>query len=68
MKKDPLIPSPTLLIKLGSIAVHVEEYLSVFGDPLDKSAIDALLVDSEVKEWRKQMDAMAFLPVKRHND
>jgi len=64
-KPDPLAPAASLLIKLGSIAVHADEYLSPGGHPLDKVALDGLLRDPEVVAWRKAMDAMAFLPVKR---
>lgn len=62
---DPLKPSLSLLVKLGSIAVHVEEMLSPKGHDFDKTAIDSLLTDAEVIEWRKAMDNMAMLPVKR---
>lgn len=62
---DPLKPSASLLVKLGSIAVHVEELLSPSGHKVDKAALDTLLRDAEVIEWRKSMDAMALLPVKR---
>ena len=60
-----LAPSATTLIKLGSLAVHIEELLSPEGHELDRSAIEGLLSDPEVAEWLKGMDAMAFLPVKR---
>jgi hypothetical protein len=62
---DPLKPSPSLLVKLGSIAVHAEEYASPKGHPFDRDALKTLYADPEVIEWRKQMDAMAMLPVKR---
>lgn len=62
---DPRQPTLSLLIKLGSIAVHAEEYLSPNGHPFDKIALDNLLKDYEVKRWIEQMNAMAMLPVKR---
>lgn len=62
---DTLKPSVSLLVKLGSIVVHAEEYFSLGGHPYDKTALDGLLTDPEVREWRNQMDAMAFLPKKR---
>lgn len=62
---DPLKPQVTLLVKLGSLVVHVEEMLSAKGHHIDKTAIEGLLNDSEVKAWLKQMDKGAFLPVKR---
>lgn len=61
----PLKPSATLLIKLGSIIVHLEEYTSPNGHPLDKHTADQLLADKEVSEWLAAMTKMAFLPVKR---
>lgn len=63
--KDPLKPSAGLLCKLGSIAVHVEEMLSLKGHAFDRSAIESLLEDSEVKEWQKAMDKLALLPRRR---
>lgn len=62
---DPFKPSISLLVKLGSIAVHVEELLSTKGHDFDKRALDSLLTDPEVWEWRQQMDKMAMLPLKR---
>lgn len=62
---DPLTPPPALLVKLGSIAVHVEEYLSPHRHPFDKTAIELLLNDPDVKAWIVSMGA--FLPVKRNN-
>ena len=64
---DPLRPSAALLSKIGSIIVHLEEINSPSGHHFDKAALDALYDDEEVKEWLKQMDAMAMLPVKRNS-
>lgn len=65
MATDVLKPSPQLLIKLGSIIVHQQELNSPDGHYMDKSALDSLLEDEQVKEWMAGMDKMAFLPVKR---
>lgn len=65
MKTDPLKPTASLLVKIGSIMVHAEEFLSPKGHAFDKAALDGLLNDPEVVSWRKQMDAMAPLPLKR---
>lgn len=62
---DPLRPSAALLVKLGSIAVHAEEFLSAEGHEFDAATITGLLDDPEVREWRASMDAMSLLPVKR---
>ena len=61
----PFEPSKTLLIKLGNLAVHTEEMLSVKRHAFDVEVIKALLNDIEVKEWLKEMDKLALLPVKR---
>ncbi len=64
-KYDPLKPTTTLLIKLGSIVVHFEEMTLRKGHAFDKHALDSLLADPEVKEWFAAMNKMAFLPLKR---
>ena len=50
-----LVPNVALLCKLGSIVVHVDEYLSDSGHPLDL----------EVREWLEQMQELALIPVRR---
>lgn len=62
---DPFKPPITLLVKLGSIAVHLEEILSPSGHIFDRHALQTLWDDEEVKEWLAQMNKMAMLPVKR---
>ena len=57
-------PTDTLTIKLMSLAVHAEEYLET-GDPFDADAFQGLLLDPEIRDMRKKLDAMALLPVKR---
>lgn len=63
---NTLNPPPSLLIKLGSIIVHYQEYLSAHGHDFDKTTADSLSKDKEVSEWMKQMDKMALLPKKRN--
>lgn len=65
MKIDPLKPNATVLIKLGSIAVHVDEMLSAKGHDFDRHALDTVLYDAEITEWLKAMDKLSFLPLKR---
>jgi hypothetical protein len=60
-----LTPSPGLLCKLGSIAVHADELLSSDGHAFDKIALERLMADPEVVEWMAQMDAAAMLPKRR---
>jgi len=62
---EALKPEVTVLIKLGSIAVHADEYLSPKGHEFDVVALKALLEDPEIVEWLEEMNKMAFLPVKR---
>lgn len=62
---DPLKPSLTLLMKLGSIAVHAEEIISPGRHQFDIACTETLLSDPEIKEWIAAMDKMAFLPKKR---
>lgn len=64
-KETCLAPSATVLVKLGSIAVHVEEMLSKNGHEVDRIALDQLLADPELKVWMSAMNSMALLPVKR---
>lgn len=63
---DPLSPSPRLLCKLGSIAVHVEELLSPFGHTFDKVALESLQKDPEVKAWLKAMSSQGMIPEPRN--
>lgn len=62
---DPFKPPIGVLIKLGSIAVHVEEMLSPSGHAFDKIALQSLLEDPEVVAWVAKMDKLAMLPKKR---
>lgn len=62
---NTLTPSPSLLCKLASIAVHADEMLSPAGHDFDKVALQSAINDKEVKEWIKAMTAMAMAPVKR---
>jgi hypothetical protein len=62
---NPLKPSPSLLCKLGSLAVHTEEFLSADSHEFDLTAIKQLLNDDELKTWIDAMNKLAMLPVKR---
>jgi hypothetical protein len=62
---DPLKPSASVLVKLGSIAVHAEEFLSDDAHAFDRVAIHTLLLDLELRAWLREMGKMALLPVKR---
>ena len=62
---NELAPPITVLVKLGSIAVHVEEMLSADGHAFDRIALQGLLADPEIVEWLAGMDRMAMVPEKR---
>lgn len=55
----------TLQVKLGSLAVHIEEFLSPKGHDFDRHAIKALLDDPEVSAFLARLSKQGFLPVKR---
>ena len=57
-------PSKTLLIKLGSIAVHSDEMITA-GHEFDVETIKSLLNDVEISESIREMDKLALLPKKR---
>lgn len=62
---DPMNPSPTLLVKLGSAVVHADEFLSPGGHPFDRDAFNAMLADPEVRDWLAVMSEAALLPLRR---
>ena len=62
---DALKPTIGLLVKLGSLAVHIDELLSAGGHEYDRVAIRSLLSDPDVIEWLKAFNGMGFLPIKR---
>lgn len=66
VKPNPLEPSLTLLLKLGSAIVHADEYLSPHGHPLDKDEFHQLLKDPELVEWLAAMTKLALVPRKRN--
>jgi len=65
VKNNPLEPDTSLLVKLGSIAVHIEEAMSAKGHHFDLVALRQLVSDPEVKAWLREMDKMALVPRKR---
>ncbi len=60
----PMKPNQGLLMKLGSIIVHLEEYVET-DIHTDLKAAQALLADPEVTTWITEMHGKALLPVKR---
>jgi hypothetical protein len=53
----------SLLVKLGSIAVHADEMLSPDGREVDKHTLRGLLAEPDVVQWLK--DNAVMLPRKR---
>jgi hypothetical protein len=60
-----LTPSIALLAKLGSIAVHADEFMSPNGHPWDREALKTLLEDGDVREFVAQMQKQALVSLKR---
>jgi hypothetical protein len=60
-----LAPDVSTLVKLGSIAIHADEMISVDGHQFDRIALKQLLDDPEIKGWLKAMDGLALIPKKR---
>lgn len=58
-------PSVSLLTKLGTIIVHLEEMLNHTGHPYDLVTLTSLYADPEIQEWRKAMEKQSLLPLKR---
>jgi len=58
-------PELPVLVKLGSIAVHVEEMLSDDGHAFDREAIRTLLAQPDLQHWLNGMKTMCLMPVKR---
>lgn len=65
MANGPFSPTKSLLVKLGSIIIHLQEYQSPRGHPYDLETANSLLNDDEVKRWLGLMNGMGLLPVKR---
>lgn len=62
---DVLSPTPSLLCKLASIAVHADEFLSPQSHNVDRIALESVLADAEVAAWVAAMTDKALAPKKR---
>lgn len=58
-------PGLKVLVKLASIAVHVEEYLSPDGHPFDRVALEQLLKEEDLQAYMGELAKAGFLPVTR---
>lgn len=61
-EKKPEAPELSVLVALGSIAVHLEEYLETH-EEADLIAAKGALATPGLEEWREEMGAL--LPLKR---
>jgi hypothetical protein len=61
-KSDPLKPQLALLVKLGSIVVHAQEFIDTDNE-FDRIAMIPILDDPEVKRWIDNMGV--YLPLMR---
>lgn len=62
---NPLVPSVSLLAKIGSIVVHADELTSDGGHEFDAAALRDLLRDPDVTAWLDAMSQAALVPKKR---
>lgn len=60
-----LAPDLALIVKLASIARHVQEGTGAGASPLDLQAARALTEDPQVSEWLAAADSKGLLPVAR---
>lgn len=56
--------TPSLAVKLGSLAVHADEAIGPDAHQFDASAIRTLVDDAEVAAWLETFEP-GLLPVKR---
>ena len=54
-----------LLIALGSLIIHYEEWTSEKSHPIDKDTINSIRNQQDVKKWFEDMNKQGFLPIKR---
>jgi hypothetical protein len=62
---DVMKPSATLIAKLGSIVVHMDEATDFLGHHFDVIAMRQLVADPEVQSWLYGLRLHAMVPVKR---
>ncbi len=62
---DVFAPPVSLLCKLGSIVVHVDEGSGAGGHAYDWAAVRSLIADREVQDWLVGMDGSGLLPKRR---
>jgi hypothetical protein len=62
---EVLKPSPALLCKLASIAVHADEMTGPNGHDFDRISLESALTDHEVVNWIAGMVSAGLGPVNR---
>jgi hypothetical protein len=60
---NPLYPTTSILCKLGSIALEVENVVKPLAPLFDFSEVMALLNDGEVQEWLHEMRKRMLVPI-----
>ena len=60
-------PTDSLLCKLGSLIVHLEEHAET-GHPFDRTAYAAIRSDAEIEQWFADMAKLGLLPIRRPTD
>lgn len=60
---DGVLVNWAMIAKLGSIAVHADELLSADGHAFDRTALTALLEDTDVRQFL--VTHRALFPVRR---
>jgi hypothetical protein len=55
----------SVVVKLGSILVHIDEGLTAEGHPFDFETIRSLLADRDIQALLKFLDRDGLLPLRR---
>jgi hypothetical protein len=58
-------PALSLLVKLGGLLIHAEEFMEPGGSPLDLVEFKQGMKDADVQNWIREGVGMALLPLKR---
>jgi len=62
---DALDPDVSVLAKLASLVVHLQEAEGEGGHWFDIAAVKTLINDGGIREWVEAMQKLALAPVKR---
>lgn len=62
---DAMDPDVSVLAKLASLVVHLQEAEGEGGHWFDIAAVKSLINDGGIKEWTEAMQKIGLAPVKR---